>query len=165
MNRRLPAALLLSACALHLGRAEVHAGALAPSKPSQVVSLISFGGTCPSGGALFGSQTPPDGNFPQPFTIPDGQVLVITEAQLTGSGATAGASVRILLRRETAAGGISEIVNQLVQADADGSYNGSFTFPTGVVVKAGALLCAKAVIGGGSFGSTGIVHGFLAQDR
>jgi hypothetical protein len=149
------------------------ASALEPAKPSDIVrvSATSF---CPYGpfgpsnpGEAFDSLEKPDGTV-GPFAIPAGTVLVVTAIEIHGNSASAGDLIQLQAR----VGG-TPVVNgflaiQNVTAGPSGGYSMFQTFPTGAVVRAGAVVCAVAfnfTSPGTGPNASGILHGFLIADK
>src|SRR5262249_15645426 len=122
--------------------------ALAPSKPSQLVAVGAFG-LCTSLGLstdLFTTRVNGDGTQ-VPFSIPAGEVLVITDLTVFGNGKTAGGMVFVELIVGTTASSKTSILGANVTADASGAFGFSATFPTGIVVKSGTSICPVAIDG------------------
>jgi len=101
-----------------------HAGALAPTKPSQVVMLTSDGTTasCPSGGAAtraINTIVMRDATTAS-FAIPTGQVLVVTGVDWAHAWpGNIGNSIQVTLRLGTGATRVWEDVAQ-VEANPSG---------------------------------------------
>jgi hypothetical protein len=137
------------------------AGPLAPTKPSQVVTLANSGLACPllGGGQVFDVRVGSDGSE-TPFSIPDGQVLVITGIDwsvflLPG---LPGETVIAFLRTPPSPSAAPTVWRGAAVADANGRAGGTAVIPN-VVVKPGVPVCLFPG------GSAGTLHGFLAKDE
>jgi hypothetical protein len=147
------------------------AGALAPTKASQVVTLATAAGapTCPfiAAGKVVDSLQKPDATTAS-FSIPLGSVLVITEAEIAGWNATsAGDRCEINLALSTATTE-NFLATHEGLCDASGRISGMLTFPTGAVVKPGTTICAVGfddTTVAALPGTFAVVHGFLASDK
>ena len=138
-------------------RPSVWAGPLVPSKPSQVVTLAATGTTCVVG-RLFEVQHSADG-ISVPFSIPPGQVLVVTGFDWSVTG-TSGSTVSAFLTIDTGTA-FQEAFSDGALADSSGLATKSVLVPN-LIVKSGPRLCAGA--GGGALVGA-LVHGFLAKDK
>jgi len=102
------------------------------------------------------------------FSIPNGKVLVITDAQAIAiSLGSAGHEAQAALIR-VGTGGTNSIAEVHGPLDSGGRLAGAFTFPTGAVVKSGVALCVQVF----DFNTLtnipfalGTVHGYLADDQ
>lgn len=96
--------------------------------------------------------SPADGTL-SPFTIPAGQVLVLTGGSWGGSGLAPGASAHlvVVLRTSTTANGL--VFSPAVVANSAGYAAGSFVLEPGIVVKPGAALCTELEVNGTTFSS------------
>jgi len=144
--------LLLSVVfALVMPAASTRAGTLAPSKPSQLVTLTNINATCSSGVKL-NTQVNGDGSRSTFAGIPDGRVLVITGA---GAVANSNGTTPFVFLIDTD-GGASSL---WFGAGVDGA-----TVPVpNVVVKSGQTLCVRVFGLGVTFQA--YVHGFFANDK
>ncbi len=136
------------------------AGPLVPTKPSQVVTLATSGLACPplGGGQVFDVRVGSDGSE-TPFSIPEGQVLVITGIDWSILlPASAGETVVAFLRTPPSPSAAPIVWRDAALADADGRAGGSALIPN-VVVKPGVPVC---LFPGGAIGN---LHGFLAKDK
>src|SRR5438876_2318353 len=101
----------------------------------------------------------------QPFSIPAGQVFIVTGFNINAYGAAANQDVDIALGRQ---GGASEnsIVHMDVIADVNGIATFTRTLSPGAVVKPGVTLCVRAGRLGGlpAFPTPVQVYGFFAPD-
>ena len=139
-----------------------------PAKASDILTLQADGTPCGSdphfAGAAVNQVTAADGTF-QPFSIPVGQVFIVTGFDINAYGAAANQDVDIVFDRQ---GGASEnsIVNMDVMADVNGIATLTRTLSPGAVVKPGATLCVRAGRLGGlpAFPSPVQVYGFFAPD-
>ena len=123
-------------------------------------------GSCPLGFTtdLFDTLVKGDGTK-APFSIPAGQVLVITDLTVFAPGKTAGGTVQVQVVVGTAATSQFSIVTANVTANASGGVGFAATFPTGIVVKSGASICPVAFDGTSNVAAGGSLHGFLTKDK
>jgi hypothetical protein len=139
------------------------ASSVAPAKPSQIVALISSGGApaCPLAGKKIDSQIEPDGSF-QPFSVPTGQVLVVTGFDWTVSGLLASQTAKVALLLESASAAEAVFQDGAI-ADFSGTAWKGAAVPN-VIVKpvSGAVFCLSSA--GGTLGYS-VVHGFLTKDK
>src|SRR5262249_62349717 len=112
---------------------------------------------------LFNTLVKGDGTT-APFSIPAGQVLVITDLTVFAPGKTAGGTVQVEVVVGTATSHFS-IVTANVTANASGGVGFTATFPTGIVVKSGASICPVAFDGTSNVAAGGPLHGFLTEDK
>jgi hypothetical protein len=144
------------------------AGDLAPKKASDIVVLDATLGfvdpqpPCPAGSRFINTRTLSDDSV-EPFSIPEGQVLVITSADFY---AEQGVPDRNYEFQIFATGPGGPLVAANGKADASGQVVAAITIPSGVVIKSGVDLCASA----GSLAVPNIpsfvrVHGFFAKDK
>ena len=136
--------------------------ASAQIKASQRVTLIADSSTpiCPRTSVphTFSDRLLPDGTR-QPFTIPNGEVLVITSFDWVVEGSTQADN-----NVWTAVALIGTTTSNLAilsggTADSIGRASGHTDVPDGVVVKAGTALCLDFVAGAQS--AFALVHGYL----
>jgi hypothetical protein len=145
------------------------AAALAPSKPSQLVAVVATG-SCPFVGVttgLFDTLVKGDGTR-APFSIPAGEVLVITDLTILANAETPGHTIQAQLLAGTSAISNFDIFAENVTAGTSGGVTLAATFPTGIVVKSGTSLCPVAIdftSSGGSVSAGGTLHGFLTKDK
>jgi hypothetical protein len=151
------------------------ASTLAPTKPSQIISVVTGGGTCPNGDLKLDTEVNADGTRAA-FSIPAGMVFVITEAQgrmddgtITNPGQ--GHNGQVLIYRQGPSS-IGEITVDIGPLGSNGLSRNAFSapphsFPTGVIVKSGTAICVGGIDLGtqASHVANGVVHGFLARDR
>ena len=139
------------------------ASSVAPAKPSQIVALISSGGApaCPLAGKKIDSQIEPDGSF-QPFSVPTGQVLVVTGFDWTVDGLLASQTAKVALLLESASAA-DPVFQDGAIADFLGTAWKGAAVPN-VIVKPvpGAVFCVSSA--GGTLGYS-VVHGFLTKDK
>jgi hypothetical protein len=150
----------------------LNAAPLTAEKASDIIELSStFGsGTCPllPFGQVVDSVANPDGTRTAGFSIPSGQVLVVTDINFHAFAAAAGTLISFTLTRVTTANNNS-IAEVDAAAGADGSATGLVSL-RGAVIKSGVILCGgcfdhttHATISNPAACST-TVHGFLATD-
>jgi hypothetical protein len=141
------------------------AGAVAPKKPSDLVSARGTPDSplCPGDvGRHVDTQQNPDGTT-SPFAIPAGSIFVVTSLEWlspnTPPGTLAGVDLFIV---DTSGTSISFLSHARAVAPTTGNGGGgTVATPAGIVVKSGSNLCFEGTGGG----STVIVRGFLAKDR
>ena len=135
-----------------------HAGPLGPTKPSQLVSLTYSGATCSVGGGTKADTRAMGDGSTAPFTIPAGQVLVITGVQWNESGSgTADSSFLYLV-----GSGGTAVVSVGAGLVGTGGYGGGNFGVSGVVVKPGTDIC----IGLNSLSTAyPTVQGYLTKDK
>ena len=161
-----PYVLSVTLFLLGLASTPASAAALAPSKPSQLVTVAALG-SCTALGLttdLFNTLVKGDGTT-APFSIPAGQVLVITDLTVFATGKTAGGTVQVQVAVGTAATSHIFIVAANVTANPSGGVGFTATFPTGIVVKSGASICPLAFDGTSNVAAGGSLHGFLTKDK
>lgn len=150
----LPLLLALAGAALPLS-----ASALEPKKPSQLVTLLPSGPCAAGEGFLYDLRVGADGST-APFTIPQGQVLVVTRWGFGFSGGTSVASAFANLAIE----GSVPVASGYVAFDAEG-YGGG-TLELSSVVGAGAVLCGSHGSGSSSVAPLGgFVEGYLTKAK
>jgi len=132
---------------------------LAPSKPSQMV-LVTVGPAagCPQGAENLTEQIFPDGTR-GPFSIPSGQVLVITEVEWSVAAAPAnvyaGTAIYLASHRD------GPLWSDEALTDGNGFVGTSSLVPS-AIVKSGDTLCRTSSPGTG----LGLMlRGFLTKDR
>lgn len=146
------------------------AGALAPTKASQLVTLATGLTSCGANGLLADQQIDPSG-VNHPFVIPAGKVLVVTGGTILIDFGGSGKSVDFLLEEFGGGGGGGNYVHVSSQTlDSNGQGHADFLLNPGVVVKAISSsplqgLCADQ--NGANPGTLFIatLHGFLAPDK
>jgi hypothetical protein len=149
-----------------------NAGTLAPTRASSVVELNSaFGsGQCPIVGFAADSRNNADGAVTSGFTVPAGQVLVVTNVDFTALAASgSGDLISFDLWRERV-GFANQIASDVSAVTGlDGEANAQLSVNQ-AVVKSGVTVCVAC------FDHTthnpitnaadcnGVIHGFLARD-
>jgi hypothetical protein len=145
--------------------------ALAPSKPSQVVTLITATGE-PCGGDPdahpVNVETKGDGTF-STFTVPVDQVLVLTGISFSVSGGvSANHAKKLLLFGYKAPSGFTALFSTVVlTADTVlGPLGGGTATIPNAIVKASFQMCVKASeINGSPAEGSALVYGFLTKDN
>jgi hypothetical protein len=147
-----------------------NAAPLAPTKPSQVVTLQSLpglSGTCPKGDVAVDRQIAGDGTL-MPFTgAPPGQVLVITGLDwATGSGSLSGQAITVTLQLDPGNGGLTQAVfaDQTTTSVSVEHEAGRSLVVSNVVVKPGICLGVRVSNTPPGLGFA-IVHGYLTKDK
>jgi hypothetical protein len=142
------------------------AAAVEPKKPSDLVLLDATLGfvdpqpPCPAGSRLVNARVLADGTT-EPFAIPAKQVLVVTAANFYAEGV----ADRNYEFAVFVAGGAA-LVHANARSDPAGQVVAGVTIPDGVVVRAGAALCANAGnLATGAVPSFVRRHGDFAKDR
>jgi len=146
---------------LALAAAAAPAGAvLGPTRASQVVTLISGPRECPLIGDSFDTQILPDGSM-RPFSIPSGQVLVVTEVDWVVAGATPSTFAGFGLMALTLSNSPStSFFRDGVLADRTGNARHAASVANAVVAP-GAQLCIFRESTGDA---SALVRGFLAPN-
>jgi hypothetical protein len=136
------------------------AAALAPAKPSDLVTVIIAGAECATGGSYLNDRVLPNGSV-TPFEIPAKRVFVVTSAEVEVSGIAAGTHVRASLFVASDAPATQTVVALVDAVGGAGDLAiGSLQAPHGIVIARGSRLCIN------SAGTPGLyVHGFFAKDR
>lgn len=146
------------------------AGPLAPSKPSDVVTLMpnasdGSNGSCNSPELrVDGVIDTSDGSL-SPFTIPPKEVLVLTGGTWSDTSVTPNANAFLLLSLRTATTSNNLVATTAVRSDAAGVAAGAFTLEPGIVIKPGASLCAVLDVAGTDTVVFPRLTGFLAKDK
>jgi hypothetical protein len=142
------------------------AGSLAPSKPSQLVTLEAINGTAGNCATPIStwlkvtSQVNPDGSE-TPLAIPTGMVLVLTGAEWSDQGTGGAADVaRFLIRLQN--GTQDPLAAFGSGATGTTAGGGSVSFPNGIAVKPGTDICVTSTATV-FVGAT--VHGYLTRDK
>jgi hypothetical protein len=135
----------------------VRAGALAPAKTSDVVTLLSTPTKCGIGSVAVDARNLPDGTTVNDFVIPAKSALVITEVEVLVGDATASQLTTVGVTID----GASQLALVSAIADAAGNAAATVVLPSGSVVGAGHKVC----IGASSGIAVGAVHGFLAKAK
>jgi hypothetical protein len=144
------------------------AGPLAPTRPSQVVTLLTSAVTdsaCGSTAYPVDLMRIADGSV-VPFEAPPKQVFVVTSMEVYGVASEVNRRYRFALLVENSppiVGG-SLLHGDAGLTDAAGNYAASVVEPTGVVVPPGALLCSQ-VDGPSEQPAHARVHGFFTKNK
>ena len=135
---------------------------LAPSKPSQLVTIYSPNGpsSCGSGSGELAVQILPDATA-VPFTVPPGQTLILTRLDVALFGGSAVANVN-LRGVDVATSNAASIAYQLV--NVSGVTTIHFEFPSGIAVRSGVRLCITTSSSIISVGDS-YAYGFFARDK
>ena len=148
--------------------AATSANALEASLPSQLVSLLARG-SCPFFITdAFDTRVNGDGTVTN-FVIPKGEVLVVTDVSIVrnAAGLTPGGTAQAQLVIGTVAHpGL--VFAENITVGTSGAITVHATFPTGIVVKQGSIICPVARdLTGSSTNLTagGTLHGFLTADH
>src|SRR5262249_52369321 len=97
-----------------------------------------------------------------PFSIPDGEVLVITGYMMAVSGMTPGDMIKLFVEYDSAAGFTHPFLQDGTVANVEGSATKAQVISP-VVVKPGPALCARTE---GTHGGAIIsVQGYLTKDK
>ena len=148
--------------------------AVVPEKPSDLVTLQAQG-FCPEGGFDMKLRVLPDGSD-QPFSIPPGRVLVITDWQwgntvplVSNFWQSAALTLQTDNPRRSIAVGVAG--NATPEAQGTPPFNQSTSNNASivgmVVVKPGVHVCVSVFKQNGEQGNphAAVVHGFLARDE
>ena len=146
-------ALLVVLAAPRAGRA----GALAPAKASDVVTLLSTPTKCGITGVTVDARNLPDGTTAEGFVVPEKSVLVVTEVEVLVAEATPSQVATVGVTID----GVSQLALVSAIADSAGNAAATVVLPNGTVVGAGHQVCLSATSGI----AVGAVHGFLAKAK
>ena len=136
-----------------------YGGVVAPSKPSQVVTLFQSGSSsCPTAGIATNRVAMSDGTLAS-FVIPSSQVLVVTGFEWQASGVAGNGVTAILTTQASSA--ITSYATSTTTFDSAGVAFKNDLTPM-IVIKPGRTICIAVT--SGSIVSA-FVHGFLAPDR
>ena len=153
---------------LLLAAAPTVAGTLAPTRASDVVTLVASYDPpgCPQGGtgAVFDRVLTAEGEY-LPITIPQKRVLVLTSIRWLAIG-PANEDVSLSLRPGPETAGFTGITLAGARTDANGRASGEAKLEPGLVVRNLANLCVRVSTGSGvtTPGNISAV-GFFAKDR
>lgn len=145
---------------------------LLPLLPSNTITLTAFnaGQSCegaPFEGFAFNYFVAKNSGILGNFTLPAGQVLVVTNFSWVAFGSPAVANQNRIasLFPVTTSGGSGADAQSVALADSNGKAGGSQNFPTGIVVQNPAFFCLdlQPVVSGEVV--SGLINGFLAPDR
>jgi len=144
---------------------------LAPSKPSQIVTLQPdvLIGTPPCTGVQLGvrQMVKPDLTTAA-LTIPDKQVLVVTSGTWRTASAATPADRHLSLRlflRDATANQVVVVLGAGELSDADKQVSGSFRLDPGFVVRPGQTICAELATNGLPVAVNVVANGYLTKDR
>lgn len=140
--------------------AVAQAGALAPTKASQLVSLQASAPNpaCGGIGSPFTNRVTSEGQVATGFAVPPKQVLVLTSIQWAVFGVDASATTFVIL---TANGnGSTTFFLGESQSDANGTAGGIASFSH--AIRPGTTICISSA---GATSVSATLHGFLAKDR
>jgi len=149
------------------------AGPLAPTKPSELVTIVSDGGftraPCFDPEAAVGGVLNRDGST-NPLVVPDGQVLVLLGGSWKSIGRVAtGRLFHLLLRLARPEGGEVHLISTgggaVSEAAAAGEVSGSFRLEPGLVLAPGTTLCARIQSLDIIDGVDVSVQGFFTKDK
>jgi hypothetical protein len=144
------------------GASVSNAGPLAPTAASQTIVLYSGQTGCLGGGFLVDrSRSPQDGSMVSGFTVPPGQVLVVTGYSWNVQGGLPSRSVMSALSTSINGSSAIHVWDTGGVTDTFGNAAGGSLVPN-VVVRSGTSLCVLSSVGGGP---AAIVTGFLAKDK
>lgn len=134
----------------------VHAAPLGPTKPSQLVTVLSGPATCNAGGGRsLGFQVQGDGSFAS-FLIPEGSVFVVTDWEWCENANPSAAFVSLAIEGPGGLAPLSAVFrDSLTPACSRGDLG------PGVRVSSGSQLCATPV-GANAFVKA---HGYLTKDK
>ena len=137
------------------------AGTLAPKKPSDVLTLRSSGASCSFPGTRkLDSRVLPDGTL-VPYTIPDGQVLVVTGAEWTLQDASPLGTIQLFLYTQSS--GPSPVAFFTDGISTTDTFAQRSSIVPQAITRPSAGLCAGANVVVDTL--IPVVHGFLAKDR
>jgi hypothetical protein len=145
---------------------------LLPLLPSDTITLAAFSGgqSCEGGpfeGFAFNYFVAKNSGILGNFTLPPGQVLVVTNFSWVAFGSPAVANQNRIASLDpvTTTGGSGADAQSIALADSTGKAGGSQNFPTGIVIQNPAFFCLdlQPVVSGEVV--SGWINGFLAPDR
>jgi hypothetical protein len=148
--------------------ASASAGPLAPSRPSQIATLVAtavLDSACGATAYPVDTMRKADGSV-VPFVVPPKQIFVVTSMDVFGSADQANRRYLFALLVDNAPNipGGALLVGDAGLTDASGNYAGSVAVPNGVPVPPGAVLCAR-IDGPTDEPTFTRVHGFFAKDK
>ena len=157
------------AIAVLLGLASTADAVLAPTKGSQLVTVLGSG-LCPipflgSSPLTFSQMVNADGSL-IPFTIPPKRIFVITDVTITGAGEPAGDAILAAVAVGSASGG-STVAGRYETVAPNTSFAATFQFPAGIAVRSGSVACAVPLnyTHPGGVTASATAHGFFAPDK
>jgi hypothetical protein len=143
------------------------AAALAPTKPSQILTVVANLSSAPScpGGIFFQVNTvaKADGSTAE-FAIPKGFVFVVTSFDWSSFGLQPGTFAEMDVTAVSAAGPFGAIAIGHSIVSSDGGAGSNVVVPSGLIVKPPAILCFLPE-SEGVVSSSVQVHGFLTKDK
>lgn len=156
MFRSMPVAF-----AVLLSLSTAYGGPLAPSKPSQIVTLDTSGAPCPFAGFAVEDSIASDGTEMTSFVIPPNQVLVVTGLEWSATQGTAGDSVTAILQTQATGTIIADYANSTTTFDPTGVAFKNDVTPQ-IAIRPGRTICIFVTNGTFNYAR---VHGFLAPDK
>ena len=133
--------------------------------PSEIVSLNSFEGfpfNCPQSGKQFREFFQNGGVSSSAFSVPVGQVLVVTSVHVFMTNQAVGVNRSFGIGRQTSGGGGHTVLGATVSIGSNGQGSTSITIPDGMVVPPGTDLCLSPA----GVGNTSVtVTGYIAPDN
>lgn len=149
------------------------AGALEPTKASQIVSLNGFTtsspacpGTEPANGILLVDRVGNADGSAADFVIPPKSVLVVTSVDYqveTDPGSSVGMSIfGVDPANPPSLTALGPYATTGAEIGANGVARGNFAIPNGLVIKPPANLCFQP---GTGVNAAVLVHGFIAKDK
>jgi hypothetical protein len=161
---------LVVIAALSLLPCAAEAAGLGPTKASQLFSGYTFG-SCPipghtgSNSIRLSRMVGSDGSTTD-LVIPPKKVLILTDVVATTSAVAAGNVLATTVVVGSAADG-DIVAARFDSATAGGVGTATFTFPTGIAVRAGSIVCISMLnlTAGGFVGHSSFVHGYFAPDK
>ena len=150
--------LTVVAIAVAISVSTAYGSVVAPSKPSQVVTLYQSGAACPTAGIAIDRIAMSDGTSAS-FVIPPNQVLVLSGYEWQASGLP-GNGVTAILSTQASSTVTSYATSTSTFDSAGVAFKNDIT-PM-IVFKPGRTICISVT--SGSIVSA-FVHGFLAPDR
>jgi hypothetical protein len=146
-----------------------HAGVLGPATASSLVEAYGDSTTPCVANTNFAAINvlQHDDNTLTPFAIPAGMVLVITEAEISGSG-NPNDPAQVGLFRFTAPSTLTGMGSAIGFFDSAGNFSAHISFSQGAVVKSGTGICGLAA--NRNDGSQAalprlLIHGYFAKDK
>lgn len=163
--RTVGAVLALSVAVTVCAGSVALAGALGPKKASQIISLSCSEG-CATGdsGPLSWAKLESDGSVTNNYSIPAGQVLVITSMTIEGNGGAAGSHAGVIWGI-VGPGGYAQMGYLTTTYDSGNSASIHKEFPTGWAVKSGSLPVFGPLSGSTTGNDQAYVTGYLAADK
>jgi hypothetical protein len=140
------------------------AGVIGPEKASQVVTLTNGNGSdpCPNGASNWNAVrfSPVAGTF----SIPAGQVLIVTELVLTVLHTEESSKNDLVAWLLSGPTNINVVARQSMALDSGGLGGSTLTFPQGIPFKAGEVLCVENPRIAGDF-TEAFAYGYLTRDN